>query len=61
MSYDLQEVIIVVQGGVVCEVYASQDIIVSILDYDDDPHLPEPEDLIRGLKIQHIKDFRERA
>lgn len=61
MSYDLQEIIIVVQGGVVCEVYASEDIIVSVLDYDSDLNLPEPEDLIRGLKIQKIKEFGETA
>jgi hypothetical protein len=60
MTNDLHEIIIVVQGGVVCEVYASEDIIVSLLDYDLDPDLPEPEDLVKGLKIQRIKELGER-
>lgn len=58
-EYDLQQVVIVVQGGVVCEVYASEEMKVSIIDYDSDPNAPEPEDLKAGLKLQSIHDIGE--
>lgn len=56
-EYDLHQVVIVVQGGVVCEVYASEEMKISIIDYDTNPDAPEPEDLISGLKLIPVTEL----